>query len=270
VVILFLLFRLNLGKTTDQETCYNSVVQRGSGVLPEESVPLNCETQYICITKDGSCEKMTSPQIEKVKNDKEVYNVLANQMADCWWMFGEGKLNYVGKDFKSELYCSICSQIGFDNSVSSIFSEGQIDEKLFYSYLSKLNKSDEISYLEYITGMTDTSTIIQNLGTIDISKPYYVMMGIFSKVGIEKWSVLGAAGFATGVIVISAITVLTGGAALPGFMVLVGAGIGGGTGYFAGTVFSGDSGHQYLRPTIIEANSETFESLKCALIKTIG
>src|SRR4030043_1597502 len=142
-VILFFIFRLNLGKTSVEEVCHNSVVSRSSSVLPEESIPLNCQTTYICITKDGSCEKMSgSFEKKKVATSDEVYSVLANKMADCWWMFGEGKLNYVGEDLLSgNLYCSICSQLAFDNSLNDIFSNGEIDKKNLYDYLSKTNIS---------------------------------------------------------------------------------------------------------------------------------
>jgi hypothetical protein len=265
-IILFFLVRLNLGKTTDQETCYNSVVTRGAGVIPKESVPLNCKTQYVCITKDGSCEAMTSPQIEKVKTKEEVYSFLANQMADCWWMFGEGKLNYVGNEFLSKLYCSICSQISFDNSVD-MFDNGQIDQKSLYEYLAITNVSEEKgSYLEYLVGLKTASTIEESLqssnaefGKIDLSKQYYVVTGIYSEVEIAGWAgggvVIGA--IAGGIFAGGPIGIIIGGIA------------GGGGGYFIGTAVQG-TGHSYLSPTIVEANSEAFNSLKCASIKTLG
>jgi len=275
-VILFFLFRLNLGKTTDAETCHNSIVQRGSGVLPKESIPLNCKTQYVCLTKDGTCEKMTSPQIEKVKTIDEVYGVLANQMADCWWMFGEGKLNYIQSDFQPELYCSICSQVAFDKSIDFL-PNNQIDKKEFYNYLSNTKMSGkDISYLEYLAGLKNSQTIEDTLRQsnsqfgkpIQIDKQYYVMMGILSKVGLEKWGGVGAAGGAATTIGAILLTVGTGGLAL--IPIGIGTVVGGGIGYFVGTIFAGSSGNNYLSPTIIESNSADFASLNCSSIKTIG
>ncbi|MEK6826970.1 MAG: hypothetical protein AABX99_00620 [Nanoarchaeota archaeon] len=268
-VILFFLFRLNLGKTTDTETCHNSVVQRGSGVLPKDSIPLNCKTQYVCLTKDGTCEKMTGPQIEKVKTTNEVYSVLANQMATCWWMFGEGKLNYVRDTFAPNLYCSICSQIAFDSSVDFL-PNNEIKQKEFYNYLSNTKMSGkDISYLEYLTGIKDSNSIEQNIPftSLNIGKQYYVMMGMFSKVGVATWIVGGvAAGGLLGLAIVS------GGASIPVTVAIIGGGtISGGTaGYFIGTTIKGASGNDYITPTIIEANSADFEKLKCASIKTIG
>jgi len=275
VVILFFILRLNLGKTSESEVCHNSVVARGTGVIPKESVPLNCKTSYVCITKDGSCEKMTSPDIEKAKTKEEVYNVLANQMADCWWMFGEGKVNYVEKDLLSKnLYCSICTQLAFDDSLNALFSNGEIDKKDFYDYLSKTNISGkEQTYLEYLVGLKSSQEIkstLQNsnsdFGKINLGKQYYIVMGTVSDVSVLKWvgvGVLAGAGVA--------VIVLTGGAGTPAVIALaLGAGVGGTGGYFAGTVINGMSGSSYLTPTIIEANSKDFEALNCKDIKTLA
>ena len=65
-VLLFFLFRLNLGSETEKEVCHNSVVARGSSVIPTEAVPLDCKRSYVCITEDGTCESMTKPIKKKV------------------------------------------------------------------------------------------------------------------------------------------------------------------------------------------------------------
>ena len=120
IIILFLLFRLNLGETSDSEICHNSVVMRGSSTLPTESVSLNCHTQYICLTADGTCEGLTKPKVIKVESLRDVYLELANEMANCFWMFGERKVDYVGSEGHHNNYCSICSQVLFDDSLSGI------------------------------------------------------------------------------------------------------------------------------------------------------
>ena len=98
IVLMFFLFRLNFQETTNKEICRNSVVLKGKSVLPADMTPLKCNTNYVCITKDGSCEGLTyySYKID-VENKDEMYSALAEEMADCWWMFGEGEINYVGK-----------------------------------------------------------------------------------------------------------------------------------------------------------------------------
>jgi len=275
-VILFFILRLNLGKTSETEVCHNSVITRGTGVLPtKDVVPLNCKTSYVCITKDGSCEKMTSPQIEKTKTKEETYNVLANQMTDCWWMFGEGKLDYLSKDLlNSNLYCSVCSQLAFDDSLKSIFPDGEIDKKDFYDYLSNTKiAGKEETYLDYLVGLKSSSEIKStlqntnsNFGKINLEKQYYIVMGTVSKVGVLKWigvGVLSGVGIA--------VIILTAGAGTPVVLtVALGAGAGGTGGYFAGTAIQGSSGSTYMTPTIIEANSKDFEALGCKDIKTLA
>jgi len=272
-IILFFLFRLNLGKTTDQETCHNSVATRGSGVLPSKNiVPLNCKTQYICISKDGTCAEMTSPQIEKVKTKEEVYSILANQMADCWWMFGEGKINYVPDGAIGNLYCSICSQISFDKSIN-FFPKGEIDKKEFYTYLSRTNVSGkDISYLEYLTKLKGISGVEETLkknsklfGNISLSNQYYIVMGITNKVSALSWGAIGVGSALAGIF----LGVITGGISIPPTIAIIAGAAGGGVaGYFVGTTVIGESGQEFLTPTIVAANSETFDALKCNSITT--
>lgn len=273
-IILFFLLRLNLGKTSESEVCHNSVVTRSAGVVPKESIPLNCKTNYLCLTKDGSCEKMTSPEIKKVKTQNEVYDVLANEMADCWWQFGEGKLNYVEKDLLSNnMYCSICSQMSFDNSLD-MFPGGEIDKKDFYDYLAKTNMSDKgVSYLDYLNGIKSSQDIKTTLsgsssdfGKINLGKQYYIVMGVVSDVSVLKWvgaGVLAGAGVA--------VIIMTGGLGTPAVLTIaIGASAGGAGGYFAGTMIKGETGNSYMTPTIIEANSKDYEALKCKDIKTLA
>jgi hypothetical protein len=105
-VIVFFFFRLDLKSNSVPEICKNSVDLR-SNPISSELAPLNCKTQYTCISKDGSCESMNKPEIKKAKTKDDVYKILADQMADCWWMFGEGKEEYIRREFDKNNYCSI-------------------------------------------------------------------------------------------------------------------------------------------------------------------
>ncbi len=284
VVILFLLFRLNPGKTTAEDVCHNSVTARGSGVLPKESVPLNCETSYICISEDGSCEAMSgSREVVKVKNKEEVYYNLAERMADCWWMFGEGKVNYVGNTFLSNLYCSICSQVAFDDSVD-IFENRQIDRKTFYEYLSNNKVSGtDVTYLNYLTGLENTNTIEQTLkdedstfdfGEINLDKQQYIMMGIVSQVGVAGW--IAGAGVAGTVVAITGIALapvtagVSVGVASGIIIITAGAAVGGVGGYFLGNYIRGESGQDFISPEIVEASEAEYDKFQCKSIKTLA
>ena len=160
VATIFVLFiflnRANLGKETEQDICHYSVVARSTAISivnPLKTVvPLNCKTQYVCISKDGTCDKLISPQIKKVEDKKEVYNVLANQLANCWRMFGEGKVDYTGKELSAgKNYCSLCYQVAFDKSIKEMLKTDTIDKGDFYNYLedTKIPEKD-ISYWDYL------------------------------------------------------------------------------------------------------------------------
>ena len=156
-VILFLIFRLNLGELTDKEICHNSVamVGRGEGFVGK----LDCKTSYVCISGGGKCGDFNPGVIKEIDLDKkdengnslakdEVLKAIAEEMADCWWMFGEGKVNYVGKDIKGT-HCAICSVVKFDN----VIQESLIYEDLF-SYLEKAKKDNSQTYLQYLFGIS--------------------------------------------------------------------------------------------------------------------
>ena len=266
-VILFLLFRLNLGKTTDKELCYNSVVMKGNSVLPGDKISLNCKTNYLCITKDGSCEKMTKPEIKKVKTKNDVYEALADEMADCWWMFGEGKVNYVEKGLLSSLYCSICSQVAFDDSVQEILGK-EIDETDFYKYLSDAKISGkDISYSEYLMGIKEFKDIEKvlseediNFGKINLDNQQYIVMGITSEISKLKWAAIGAVG---GLVLAPFLGV----GVVVGAIIVVAGGVGGN---FVGMTVEGLSGNDYLSPSIIEVNSDEFKSLDCKSVTTLA
>lgn len=276
-ILLFFLVKLGLGNQTDQEICHNSVVTRGNSALPIDAMPLKCNRQYVCITVDGSCEKMTNPKIEKVKSQEDVYNYLSEDLATCWWMFGEGKINYISDEAFSHLYCSICSQIAFDDSVQQkqIFPDNQIDKDDFYKYLDSHNYSDEQTYLDYLygkgTNYVDIKAQLESQGVdfspIDISKQYYSMMGITSDVSTLEWAVgVGALAAAT-------IYLLPIGAGVFSIGLLSGTvsfGVGAGTTSAVGFFVKGLSGNDYLSPSIIEVNSPEFNALGCKSITTLS
>ncbi len=278
VVILYFLIGLNIGETSEKEICHNSVVMKGNPVLSKGDVSLNCQRTYVCLTKDGSCEQMTNPNIRKVESKSEVYRVLADEMADCWWMFGEGKVDYIGGKFTEVNYCSICTQLAFDDSIKEIpeFEESKkIDKDDFYNYLANTPVSEgRETYAEYFLGTKDISKIKQEVqeadtfGTIDLDKHYFVMMGIVSELGGFQEAIgLGALS--------SIATIYTGlGGGIIVFLVAqeksdeileelrpeIGA-----------IIVSGDGiDNEFMAPTIIEANSDKFKLLKCKDILTVA
>ena len=69
VIILFLLFRLNLGETSNKEICHNSVVlkSKGKGFIGK----LDCKTSYVCISGGGDCEDISPSATIKIDLSKQ-------------------------------------------------------------------------------------------------------------------------------------------------------------------------------------------------------
>jgi hypothetical protein len=216
-------------KEINEQTCRASVVLRGG---TGEVVPLNCQREYICITKDGSCEGMTKPEIKKVKSEYELYDVLAEEMRYCWWMYGEGDINYVKDRVTPQNLCSICDQIFFDDSIKELkaydgnaeiypFVDGKIKKDEFYKYLaaSKMPESEkDLTYSQYIFNQDNFEELKQGLsssagkqvtfGTIEIGKPHFIVMGITTEVNDVTWALGGAVVAGIGVLVLVPASVL--------------------------------------------------------------
>ena len=293
-IILFLLFRLNLGKETNSELCRNSVILRGKSILPTEATELKCYRSYKCLTYDGSCEGLNNPEIVKVKTTDEIYKELSGEMANCWWMFGEGKINYLsGGNLAKDNYCSQCSQILFDDSLKEIqgLEDGKINkDNLYYDYLGKNNVPyAKSTYLEYLFGANDVGKFKQsvktqfgteNFGEIEIGKKFFVVTGITSEVSHSAWigggatagGIIGIIGVASNPVGWTAGAIVLGGIALGSVGGELGAQIGDLQNPEIGAVITQGRGidNKLMAPTIIEADSDKFKALNCEEILTLG
>ncbi|HPD81492.1 MAG TPA: hypothetical protein PK357_00130 [Candidatus Pacearchaeota archaeon] len=300
VILIIYIAYMQFNKQTNDEACRASVVLRG-GI--GETTPLSCQREFVCITQDGSCEGMSKPEIKKVKTEYEVYDVLAEEMRDCWLMFGEGNINYVKDRLTRQNLCSICDQIFFDNSVKNVkgfsgtseiypFANGKINKDEFYKYLSanKMPDSDkDLTYSQYIfnvdnfddlkSGLSSNAGKQVTFGTIEIEKNYLIVMGITTEVNDITWALGGAVIVGAGVLTAGFIYVPLSVLAIPGVVfsgVLVGEAAGGAIGLGAKEIselFSpeinailvegGEVENKFMAPTIVEADSNKFKFLEC-------
>lgn len=177
IIILFLIFRLNLGGTTDKEICHNSVVLKGQSKII--AGPLDCRTSYVCISGGGECSNM--PKASKVSvnpnNKSQVMKAIADEMASCWWMFGEGKIDY-GQGITSIDY-ALCSIIEFDGKIQEKTKEISYSE--FYNYLKTIQKEGSQSYLNYLYEVNDVnSLVIESEFKINVSQDKIMTNGRYS------------------------------------------------------------------------------------------
>ncbi len=178
-VILFLIFRLDLGTTSNKEICRNSVLL--SEKTDFKSSPLDCRTNYLCISSDGECEGFSSTSEVKATTKNETMKALAEEMADCWWMFGEGEIDYVSKfpGLLDKNVCAVCSLVSFEGL------DEEITHEEFYMYLSENKKSSSQTYSQYLYASNDLSDLrglfpkryFEN--NLDLSKEYFILTGRF-------------------------------------------------------------------------------------------
>jgi len=142
--------------TLTQETCHSSVLARGVDIKGLEIgkfvTSLKCKTEYKCLTMGGECPK----GYEKIPvvNEEEIKGELANSMHDCWWMLGEGKIQFWDESTMKSFglggatsTCSICSIIKFDDKIKS--KNYSLDMAKYMSDTKIPGKS--ITYLEYFS-----------------------------------------------------------------------------------------------------------------------
>lgn len=125
-ILLFFLLRLNLGEETIKEICHNSVVMKDKTLLSKATGNLDCQTEYLCFSKSEDCEGINPTRVIEIKNKEELVAEVEKEIKDCWWMFGEGKLNYVGFDV-SDYHCAICSILKFDKDIQEKYPEIEVN-----------------------------------------------------------------------------------------------------------------------------------------------
>jgi len=173
VILLFFYSQIAWTGDIDRTVCHQSVVYRAT--LPEfanakELVPLKCKTEKICITSDffGKCKEFEGAKGVtkiKVKNEKDIEKVFAQEIFSCWKTMGEGKLSlfndYLAKSLALSTIqssCVICSRIAFDEDslVKSKIDKNKIN--VFNYMISHKVPNEEISYYEKIVGSGSVNT----------------------------------------------------------------------------------------------------------------
>src|SRR3989344_2606847 len=132
VVILLVYSQIAFESNVDRTVCHESVILRGTlstNFELKETVPLKCKTEKICVSSNffgkGDCKdelgnKYSSVKIssDAEKKEQEVKSMIAREMAACWSMMGEGKIQVFTGDLKLDAAkekCVVCSRISFDD-----------------------------------------------------------------------------------------------------------------------------------------------------------
>lgn len=173
IVLIFFLFRLNPAETTAKEACHNSVVlsDKGKGLVGG----LDCSTSYVCISGGNECSNFVATSTREIDlSDKQMIKdqtlkALADEIADCWWMFGEGKINY-GVAEGTTIKYALCSSIEFDEDIQTSVPEISYSELYEYMQTHAMPNDASKTYLRYIYGVNDIGSLeVQEQFTIDIA-----------------------------------------------------------------------------------------------------
>lgn len=148
VILIFLALLYDEGtREDDRELCRLSILARATTPdIVQANVPLNCNTEKICISESGkrdACEQFVGEEDVfpvKLKGDDEdkktkIEETLANSMYYCWSMTGQGKLDLFAKASEQfvgstgESSCIICSRVAFAGDVNeTILEQVSVDD----------------------------------------------------------------------------------------------------------------------------------------------
>jgi hypothetical protein len=187
VVLLVFIVKVNFQDTSEKGICQSSVQLAAKTKVGFFSGKIDCKINYLCISGGGECQGFTYKDTAKINlNDKEnakkeVMKILADEMADCWWMFGEGKIDYIGWEWTENVGCAVCTQFAFDENIKK--SGITISPKEFCDYLKTpkiVNKPQ--TYAEYLG--IDTS---YPCPSIDFKEKYSIYTGRVEPGIITSW-----------------------------------------------------------------------------------
>ncbi len=123
----------------------------------------------MCISGGEDCEGINPTTTVKVNPDskEEIMKAIADEMADCWWMFGEGELDYMRGNFFGNTACAICSIVKFDNKIQESQEEGITYEE-FIKFLANESKSknEKDTYLHYLYDVYSVDELAEKYGVI--------------------------------------------------------------------------------------------------------
>jgi len=237
-----------------KEACKNWVNLQSTSVLKEaRSLKSSCVTT----------EETIKDKDIKTKND--IYEILANNMYDCWDMYGRGEQDFYSYLFTESgaNYCRICSEIKTSSDLEQNKRKVNIDDFEIYLTNTHIPSSRE-TYAEFLTKV-DNAQINFGSGslTLDPQKSLYTMFVVSKKAQNpnffnEKTAVPSVMQFGIdlgGCTAVGEVGFLLGSLAGP----VVGgiAGVGGCIlGIVGGEVVSSHVGNNYFFPSVLLVNSD--------------
>lgn len=193
ILISFFYPALLFGKErADIEACRLSVLATSKmtfeGIRETLGFQLNCPAHEVEI---------------KLTDSNKISKQIANEMYDCWYKMGNGKVNPFPKGFfeiESKKFCVICSEIKFSDKTKRTVTE--IPNFVHYLIDTTIPNSD-LSYYDYLSGTVKVEGSVKEelrkkniVDKIDTGQSYYILYSVFRRNLWEK--TIGVIGGAAG------------------------------------------------------------------------
>ena len=150
-IVIFLFYQVWKTSDLSAEACHQSVIERATLYETAESLePLKAVEQKAAESIKLSCK--TEEVVIDAGNEEEIEQEIANEMAKCWSMMGEGKVNFFGRHWwNDEMRCVICTKIDFSEKARKV---DEIND--FSNFLLNENMpGKEITYSDYFAGANE-------------------------------------------------------------------------------------------------------------------
>ena len=200
-----------MDKGSDVEVCRSSIIlaAQSKKIGNEAWTPLDCPRKDLLIKRGDVVRK-------GVIDQERVHKIVADAMAECWYMFGEGKMDPFsnwGKGAQEENLCIICKNIQFDDRLISFIGSKQdemIDDngviinetfKQYYPmnpslYLMENNyKTTGKTYYEYLYNLEPgivEETEREQLSMIPLAPESIILLNMYKyKYKNRFWQIVG-------------------------------------------------------------------------------
>lgn len=279
-ILLYVFNQVGFTKEIDREICHESVILRMT--LPDtfdlKNLPsLRCKTKRICIADNligkGDCQNDLGDEYETIKiskdkkeREKQINAFIAQELADCWSMMGEGKGQIFTRDISTKNRCSVCSRIAFDENLKKELSEIRgIGDYLIFN---KIPNTD-ITYWKFLTNTMSIVDYDFSLDKFSTEQKAIVFMEI-TRSTWDIWAGRISGGVSLGLVGSTIGSVIPGFGTASGFIVgFIGGFIEGGSlGEKAGEKILGEEFSPGWH--FIDYDKEGFQKLECYSLENIS
>ncbi len=180
-------------ETSLSETCKLTVEAKAKTKIPllspEGIVKLNCPAQFQNIL---------------FEDETQVKEYLAQEMANCWWQFGEGRPQFADES-ETNLQCALCGVYTFSETLKQKYPRGIFG---FDTYLAAHTvPNSKVTYAAYLTRNPDVQgsliAPVQTLGEtpINLNEDYAIYIAAGTKTSLGQTATYAGVGGGAGAVV---------------------------------------------------------------------